>query len=161
MTPEQVLEIERRVPAPPETVFSYFTDPRKHAQWQGVAVELEARPGGRYLVHFSARSRVRGEYVVVDPPRKLVLTWGWEGDEATPFGTIPVLPGSSTVEIDFEPDGEETLLTLRHSGLPPEEPFFMQGWGFYLPRLDVVVTGADAGPDPLGAFLAEVLESGR
>jgi uncharacterized protein YndB with AHSA1/START domain len=152
---ERALEIERRVPAPPETVFSYFTDPEKHQLWQGVAAELDARPGGRYLVHFSERGRVRGEYLVVDPPRRLVLTWGWEGDEAIPQQITAITPGSSTVEIEFVPDGDETVLRLRHSGLPPDDSFFAMGWNLYLPRLAAAATGEDAGPDPLSAAFAQ------
>ena len=41
----------------------------------------------------------------------MVFTWGWEGNEAVP-------PGSTTVEIDLEPDGDATTLTLRHCRRP-------------------------------------------
>jgi hypothetical protein len=33
--------IERHVKASPETVFKFFTDPRRWLQWQGVDAELE------------------------------------------------------------------------------------------------------------------------
>lgn len=152
MTATTTLEIERRVPAPPERVFSYFTDPKKHTQWQGIAAELDPKPGGRYVVHFSERGRVRGEYLEVDPPRRIVLTWGWEGEEVMPAEAIAVTPGSSTVEIEFINDGDGTIVRLRHSGLPPDNTFFENGWMIFVPRLEAVASGIDPGPDPLFEF---------
>jgi uncharacterized protein YndB with AHSA1/START domain len=54
-------------------------------------------PGGRYSVEVSEDSTVTGQYVEVDPPRRIVFTWGWEGSEEVP-------PGSSTVEVTREED---------------------------------------------------------
>jgi uncharacterized protein YndB with AHSA1/START domain len=50
----------------------------------------------------------------VDPPRHLVLTWGWEEAGAL------VRAGSSRVEVDVDAieDGAATLLRLRHRDLP-------------------------------------------
>ena len=41
-----VVEIQRRIAAPRETVFSFFTDAERYRRWQGIAVELDPRPGG-------------------------------------------------------------------------------------------------------------------
>ena len=49
----------------------------------------------------------RGEYVEVDPPSRVVFTWGWEDQETA------VPPGSSTVEITLTPDGEGTKVRPR------------------------------------------------
>jgi uncharacterized protein YndB with AHSA1/START domain len=152
---EGVVEIERRVAASPATVFSYFTDPKKHEQWQGLIADLDARPGGRYVVHFGDCDRIRGEYVVVDPPHRLVLTWGWEGDgKWMPDELRAITAGSSFLEINFIADGTDTLLRLRHSGLPPDNSFFLSGWNVFLPRLEAIVSGSDPGPDPLGVVFA-------
>jgi uncharacterized protein YndB with AHSA1/START domain len=86
-----------------------------------------------------------GRYLVVDPPRRLVLTWGWEGNQHLP-------PGSSTVEITLEPDGEGTIVRLRHTGLPDDElrQQHREGWVRYLDRLSVAASGGDPGPEPQG-----------
>jgi len=55
-----------------------------------------------------------GEFVSVDPPHRVVMTWGWENNQSVP-------PGSTTVEISLTPHGRGTLLRLRHTGLPGEE----------------------------------------
>ncbi len=153
MTPEvtRTLEMEVRIEARPETVFSYFTDPVKYRAWQGVDAELDPRPGGLFRVTISGRSRraVRGEYVAVEPPNRIMYTWGWEEPVQMPF-LRQVPPGSSTVEIRFVPDGDATILRLRHSGLPTEDVlgFHSMGWNSSLSRLQAVAAGRDPGPYP-------------
>ena len=72
---------------------------------------VEASPGGVYRVNVTGTNHAVGEYVEIDPPRRVVFTWGWEGDEQLP-------PGSSTVTIELVPDGDATIVRLTHSGLP-------------------------------------------
>ena len=44
MTPRtDSLEIERRIAARPETVFSFFVDPARYRRWQGIDAELDPR----------------------------------------------------------------------------------------------------------------------
>ncbi len=138
-----VVEVETRVEAPPHVVFGYFTEPELYARWQGLSAELDPRPGGVYRVRMRSGLAVRGEFVEVERPRRLVFTWGWEGDDSLP-------PGSSTVEVTFEPDGEATIVRLRHRGLPEEASAGLheKGWRHYLGRLGVAGAGGDAGPDP-------------
>lgn len=73
--------------------------------------------------------------------------WGWEGAEAEGGHAVP--PGSSRVEVSLEPDGDGTLVRLRHLGLPEEAlEIHGQGWDLYLGRLVVAGAGGDPGPDP-------------
>ena len=131
-----VVEIQRRIAAPRETVFSFFTDAERYRRWQGIAVELDPRPGGLMrIVHNNEGFVSRGEFVEIDPPHRLVFTWGWEGKDDVP-------PGESTVEIVLEADGDGTMLRLRHSGLPSEAAceIHAYGWGVGLDNL-VVAAG--------------------
>jgi uncharacterized protein YndB with AHSA1/START domain len=142
---EEDLVVERdvRVEAPPESVFKFFVDPDQMIRWMGVDATLDPQPGGVYRVNVTGSDVARGEYLEVVPNERVVFTWGWE-DESN-----PVRPGSSTVEVTFEPDGRATIVRLRHFGLPggPEDPH-AQGWEHYLARLVAAGTGRDAGPDP-------------
>jgi hypothetical protein len=46
------------------------------------------------------------------------------------------------------PDGEHTLLRLTHRGLPDDATTdHVNGWNYYLGRLEKVVDGVDPGPD--------------
>ena len=66
---------EIRIAARPETVFAFFTDPEKVARWKGTALALDPRPGGAYRVAI-ADDVTRGEFVAVEPHRRIAFTWG-------------------------------------------------------------------------------------
>lgn len=111
-------------------MFSYLTDPKKFATWMGVGVELDPRPGGRYRIDVDGEHIASGEYKEVDPPHRVLMTWGWEDSETVP-------PGSTMVEITLTPDGPGTVLRLRHSGLPTDEErrSHNAGWNQYMSTL--------------------------
>lgn len=131
------------VEAPPETVFAYLVDPARMQRWMGRVVRLEPRPGGLYRVDIDGQNVARGTFQEVVPPRRVVFSFGWEGEGAT----VPA--GSTTVTISLEPEGEGTRVRLVHEGLPPAAmEAHREGWEHYLPRLALVAAGADPGPDP-------------
>jgi len=146
----EVLEREIRIAARPETVFSFFTDPVKFIRWKGIKATLDPRPGGIYRVDINGRDVVRGEYLEITPYSRMVFTWGWEGEGS------PLPPGASTVEISLIAEGEETVVRLRHLGLPDDVQYKVhaEGWDHFLPRLTIVAEGHDPGPDPRAASKA-------
>jgi uncharacterized protein YndB with AHSA1/START domain len=135
--------VERLVKAQPATVFSFFTDPARWLVWQGVDATIDPRPGGVFRINVRGDGYASGHFVELDPPWRLVLTWGWE------MADNPVPPGASTVTVELTPDPAGTLVRLTHRGLPPEAfaPHRM-GWEHYVERLDTAATGGDPGPDP-------------
>jgi uncharacterized protein YndB with AHSA1/START domain len=138
------VEIEVRIAASPEAVFEFFTDPDKMIQWMGRSAELDVRPGGVFRCDINGRNVASGEYVELDPPRRVVFTWGWESAES------PTAPGSSTVEVLLVPDGDGTHLRLIHRDLPGAESAtaHRHGWEHYAGRLAAAAGGGDPGPDP-------------
>jgi uncharacterized protein YndB with AHSA1/START domain len=142
---DRAVTVEIRIDAPPEAVFPYLTEPDLIVRWKGVEADVEVAPGGTYRVRVTARSVAVGEYVEIEPQRRVVFTWGWEGDELLP-------PGSSTVEIELVPDGDGTIVRLTHSGLPEGADVAQrEGWEHFLPRLAIASAGGDPGPDPWAA----------
>ena len=131
------------IAARPETVFAYFTDPARYVQWMGREATLEPVPGGAYRVGITDGVDAAGEFVEVDPPRRVVFTWGWTHDQAVP-------PGSSRVVVTFEEEAGGTRVRLRHSGLPDDgqREHHRAGWAQYLQRLSIRASGGDPGPDP-------------
>jgi len=123
----------------PADVFPYFVDPALYVRWQGSTAELDPRPGGHFRVIVEAGQVAAGKYVAVDPPHRVVFTWGWEGNPLIP-------PGSSTVEITLELEGALTVVRLRHTGLPDRAAVDMhsEGWNLFLGRL-ASVAGAKRG----------------
>lgn len=139
--------VTRLIAASPATVFSFFTDVERWTSWQGVDGELDARPGGVFRIRMPGAQVASGRFVEVVPERRVVFTWGWEGEAP------PVPPGSTTVTIELEPNETGTLLRLTHSPLfpPPVAEHHRQGWERYLERLRVRAEGGDPGPDPVQA----------
>ena len=145
---EQRLAVEKevRIAARPETVFRYFTEPEMMVQWKGRQATLDPRPGGLYRVEINSEAVARGEYLEVIPHTKVVFTWGWEGEGQG------VPPGSSRVEVTLEPDGDHTILRLRHYDLPADAmDAHSEGWDHFMPRLAAAASGKDPGPDPMSA----------
>jgi uncharacterized protein YndB with AHSA1/START domain len=138
---------EIAIAASPETVWQFLVDPDKATRWMGQVAELDPRPGGLYRVAVVPGHTARGEFVELDPPHRLVQTWGWEPGED---GPNPVPPGSSTIEIDLVPEGEGTLLRFTHRDLPDAAATesHAHGWDHYLGRLAIAAPGDDPGPDP-------------
>jgi uncharacterized protein YndB with AHSA1/START domain len=128
------IDIEQRIAAPATTVFSYLTDPRKFVSWMGRSAEIDPRPGGVFRLDVDGEHVASGRYEVVEPPSRIVLTWGWEGS-----GDVP--PGSTMVEITLQADGAATVLRLRHTGLPTEQEraSHANGWVLYVGRLAAVL----------------------
>jgi uncharacterized protein YndB with AHSA1/START domain len=135
--------VTRRISASPATVFSFFTDLERWTAWQGVDGELDPRPGGAFRIRMPGGQVAVGEFVELVPERRVVFSWGWDGDAP------PVPPGSTTVEIELEGDDAGTLLRLTHRGLdpPPVAEHHRDGWERYLERLRVRAEGGDPGPD--------------
>jgi uncharacterized protein YndB with AHSA1/START domain len=141
---ERVLQID----ASPETVWEFLVDPEKVARWKGLpATEFEPQQGGGYRIEIIPGHVAKGEFVELERPRRLVYTWGWEPGTDGPHA---VPPGSSTVEIELEPEGTGTQLRFIHRGLPGREQVDSHavGWEHYLDRLAVVAAGGDPGRDP-------------
>ena len=145
------VEVRMVVAARPETIFRYFTDPARFARWMGQASVLDPEPGGRLRVGYPTGQVAGGRVVAVEPDRRIVFTWGYEGDgQAVPAG-------SSTVEITLEPVAGGTEVRLRHSGLPAGElpAAHLAGWRHALATL------AYAGSaDQLGPVLGERVATG-
>jgi uncharacterized protein YndB with AHSA1/START domain len=137
------LEVSLHIAATPETVFPYFTDPARYVQWMGSTAHISATPGGLYRVHLRDGVETSGEFTEIDPPKRLVFTWGWADNPDVP-------PGSTRVEVTLEPEQGGTRLVLRHHGLPSAEQVehHRQGWKLYLNRLALRARGTDPGPDP-------------
>lgn len=132
------------VHAPIEQLFELLVDPELFVLWMADDATLDPVPGGIVRWTHPNGDTCRGEYVEVDPPHRLVFTYGWERAD------VEIPPGSTTVEIDLTalPDGA-THVKLVHRGLGDAAAGAHEGgWGHYLDRLRQAAEGPPPGPDP-------------
>src|SRR3954467_14261328 len=88
--PTPVLEVRRLIRAPRQRVFDAWTKAEELKAWHAPGpltvslAEIDLRVGGAYRIHMQApdgsEHRASGVYREIDPPRKVVYTWGWDGD---------------------------------------------------------------------------------
>ena len=143
MQDDDVVEVSVYIAARPETVFPYFTDPGRYVQWMGSDATLQPVPGGSYRIYMKDGVEAAGEFVEIDPPRRVVFTWGWTHDPAVP-------PGTTRVVITLHAEQDGTRVVLRHHDLPDDgqRDHHRKGWELYLNRLELRIRGGDPGPDP-------------
>ena len=147
VTEETAVVRELSIAARPETVWEFLVDPEKATRWMGIDATLEPTPGGVYRVTVLSGNVASGSFVEVDPPRRLVFTWGWEGEHDSPG--MAAAPGSTTIEIELEPEADGTRLRFVHRDLPTPEATaaHAHGWEHYLERLVTAAEGRDPGRD--------------
>src|SRR5262245_2233883 len=129
------------VAAPPERVFQALTSDEVLDWWvrPGVFDTTEragdVRVGGRWQASGTGNGRpytLEGEFLEVEPPRKLVHTWH-------PVGA-PVAPSTVTYLLEQLDGG--TRITLRHAGFTTSEPCANTciGWETSFERLAELLT---------------------
>jgi uncharacterized protein (TIGR03086 family) len=129
------------LPVPPEDAFALLTEPERLRRWQTVSAVVDLRAGGAYRWTVTPGHVAAGTYREVEPGKRIVFGWGWEGSDVLP-------PDASTVTVTVEPADGGSLVTLVHEGLTGEQAAsHAEGWNHYVERLERVATGGDAGPD--------------
>ena len=120
------------VDAEPAEVYEYFTVAEAMVLWMGQFSSLDPVPGGEFAVDVNGAS-VRGRFVELEPPHRLVFTWGFIDSEVLP-------PETSTVEVLLRPEDGGTRVEIVHSSLPRDEAAkHAPGWRHFLQELARVV----------------------
>jgi uncharacterized protein YndB with AHSA1/START domain len=134
----------RRIRATPAKVWNAFVDPRELVHWWGpdagptLSAETDVRVGGAFKIAFRTmdgeRYENQGEYLELDPPRHLVMSW-W-------FSATPGVRSRVTVSIEPIDDGVE--VTVKHDGFSDEGMRITheKGWAGALDKMAARVEGA-------------------
>ncbi len=138
---DPILDLTRAFDAPPARVFAAWLE-RDHWQaWIGPehvpceVLQHDARVGGRYRLTMHPPDgqpmTISGEFKVIEPPRRLVMTWGLDGDTAR----------QSLITLTFRAIGDKTELRLRQEGLRSVESVegHRKGWESALNKLAAYV----------------------
>lgn len=124
----EMVALTRHFAAAPATVFDAWADPGALEQWFGppshrcVVEQYEFRAGGRYRIRMvptgedpdcsgdpSADSICAGEFLTVDRPRSLAMTFTWVENGAD--------IGETVLTVELREAGSGTELTLTHERL--------------------------------------------
>jgi predicted enzyme related to lactoylglutathione lyase/uncharacterized protein YndB with AHSA1/START domain len=124
------VSLQRDYPVPPERLYEAWTNVDLLRRWFGCGPDMlwtvhewDVRPGGAIHVslEFDAGPfHVTGEFLVVDPPRRLRYRWS----------------GAQIVDVTIEPSAGGSRLRLTHTGLTHEECDIVdRGWTTSLQQL--------------------------
>jgi len=126
------ITVSRTIPASAEKVYDVWIDPKSPGgPWFGAErAILNAVVDGLFYLAIKHEGRIwphYGRFTQMDRPRLLEHTWMSEGTKGA----------ESVVTITMEPRGEQTEVTLRHSGVPDDEMGrrHQEGWTWFLSTL--------------------------
>lgn len=134
------LHLERVLPVRPRRAFDACVEADRLARWWGPAgftaprVDLDVRQGGHYRIEMqspdAAAFHLRGEFLEVDAPRRLVYTFEWEEPDPDDRTTV--------VTLSFRDDGAGTRLVVDQGPFASEARLSLHeaGWTDTLDRLE-------------------------
>lgn len=115
------------------TVWSFFSQPARFAEWWGPGSVIEDRPGGAMLIRYPNGETASGQVVEVVAPERIVFTYGYQAAGKS------IAPGASRVEVTLAEHPGGTLVTLRHEvGSAAIRDEHVAGWRFQLSLFAVV-----------------------
>jgi uncharacterized protein YndB with AHSA1/START domain len=128
------------IAAEPAAVFEFLVTNEGMTAWMGQHADLHPSVGGRFAVDIQGFP-VRGEYLEIDPPHRVVVSWGFAGSADLP-------PGLSRVSFTLTQIAHGTRVDLVHADLPePQQLGHSRGWAHFLDRLASAAIGHPAGTD--------------
>jgi uncharacterized protein YndB with AHSA1/START domain len=140
------ISVTRAIPAPAERVFDVWMDPTSPGgPWFGAdRVIVNAVVDGLFYMAVSHEGRIwphYGRFIAIERPRRVEYTWVSEATQGV----------ETVVAVTFEPRGEQTEVTLRHSGVPDDEMGrrHEEGWTWVLSMLAERFAKGQAAPATL------------
>jgi uncharacterized protein YndB with AHSA1/START domain len=134
MNPE--LRIDRLIASTAKAVWDAWTTEAGLARWwwagwDDTVYEVDLRVGGSYRITApTAGIAVGGEYLELDPLRRISMTWVWSDAD----GVGPV----EHVVVELQPDGSSTNVRVHHTGpwtSAETASNYLEGWHHVLDRL--------------------------
>jgi len=119
------VKVERTIPAPAVEVFDAWLNPKVPGNPWSMAEKLLLNPKVDGFFYWLMKGTSHyGRFTEVERPGRIQHTWmsrGTMGEE-------------STVTVTFQEKGENTLMTLVHSGLPDTDGGrgHEKGWNYFL-----------------------------
>jgi uncharacterized protein YndB with AHSA1/START domain len=142
--PGRAVRIERTFDAPAEGVFDAWTSPEVMRRWFHCApnwdtpeAEVDLRVGGKVRVVMrradGTEVEAQGEYMLIDRPRRLVMTWTFDDDPSN----------EQLIELSFSESEGSTTVLMVNSRISTDERRDAQdeGWRGCLDELERELAG--------------------
>lgn len=116
---------ERMIPAPPHEVYDAWLNPKVPGNPWNLAEKLLLNPEVDGFFYWAARGTPHyGRFTEMDRPSRIQHTW------VSPN----TLGEETTVAVAFKKQGEDTRMTLVHSGIPDTDRGrgHEKGWNYFL-----------------------------
>lgn len=144
--PEHQLQIIRIFEVTPDQLYAAWTNVETMRRWFGHLVEADPRVGGKYRVENPSGQGSNwahvGEYMVLEPGRRIVMSFAFEGSEGSGFTNeyidmrFRLLPGGRT-EMTFVNGWDGTGMD------DDERKALKEGWTNWFDQLAQALTGPD------------------
>ena len=105
------------IPASPEEIYKAWLSSEGHTHMTGSPASVSAEVGGEFEAW---DGYIHGRNLELESGKRIVQAWRtteFKDDER-----------DSRIEITLEQVGDETKVTLKHTGLPPHGGQYEQGW---------------------------------
>lgn len=142
------LSFRRVLPVARTRVWAAWTEAERFSRWFGPhgttidPCEIDARVGGTlFFCHRHADIPavwVRGEFIEVEAPSRLVFLVGFADPDGNPLGRTG-FASESRIEITLQPHAVGTEMRVRHTGLTSDQGEGI-GWRQSLERLDTLLS---------------------
>jgi uncharacterized protein YndB with AHSA1/START domain len=131
------ITVTRTIPAPPDEVFDAWLDPKIPGtpRHENRKLIVDSKVDGLWYWLTLANTPHYGRFLEIERPARVRYSWM----------SPNTLGLESTVTVTFQPKGEDTLMTLVHSGLPNEAmaKAHEKGWGSIWEKFDdIFVSGS-------------------
>ena len=104
-------------PASAREIYDTWLSSQGHSNMTGSPASISAVVGEEFTAW---DGYILGKNLELEPGKRIVQTW-----RTTEFSADEP---DSRIEITFEPQGNQTKLVLKHTGLPPHGGQYEQGW---------------------------------
>ena len=105
------------IPASPDEVYQAWLTSEGHSQMTGSPAKVSAQVGGEFTAW---DGYIHGKNLELRRSKRIVQAWRTSEFSAS--------EPDSRIEISLEAVGDQTKLTLHHTGLPPHGGQYEQGW---------------------------------
>ena len=119
------LKFERTIPAPPEDVFDAWLNPKIPGNPWNMAEKLLLNPQVDGFFYWLVKCNAHyGRFTEMQRPSRMQHTWM----------SPSTLGQETTVTLTFQKQGEDTLMTLIHIGIPDTDGGrgHEKGWNYFL-----------------------------